>query len=230
MSTRRCTIMSSFTVWRLAPWKVASHQLNLVPVDAGGSFGSNGFLHKVAVLAGLGARAAGRPVKYIEDRIDNITAMRQSRLGSAPTTSKLALDAELPDRSSAALQGRRRLRCLFPVRPRHPRQRLFADRWAVQDPRGRRRDLCGLHQQMPARRLPRLRLGSDELHDRADRGRRCRRAQSRSDPLPGTTISSGRTSFPIKSRPAIFTTAASIRAPSTWRCRCPRLRRLARRC
>ena len=54
--------------------KVASHQLNIVPVDAGGSFGSKLFLHKVAVLAALGARAAGRPVKYIEDRIDNITA------------------------------------------------------------------------------------------------------------------------------------------------------------
>ena len=54
--------------------KVASHQLNIVPVDAGGSFGSKLFLHKVAVLAAVGARAAGRPVKYIEDRIDNITA------------------------------------------------------------------------------------------------------------------------------------------------------------
>ena len=41
--------------------KVASHQVNLVPVDAGGSFGSKLFLHKVAVLAGLGARAAGLP-------------------------------------------------------------------------------------------------------------------------------------------------------------------------
>jgi CO/xanthine dehydrogenase Mo-binding subunit len=54
--------------------KVASHQVNLVPVDAGGSFGSKLFLHKVAVLSALGARVAGRPVKYIEDRIDNITA------------------------------------------------------------------------------------------------------------------------------------------------------------
>jgi CO/xanthine dehydrogenase Mo-binding subunit len=54
--------------------KVASHQVNFLPVDAGGSFGSKVFLHKVAVLAGLGARATGRPVKYIEDRIDNITA------------------------------------------------------------------------------------------------------------------------------------------------------------
>jgi CO/xanthine dehydrogenase Mo-binding subunit len=61
-----------FTV--AAALKVASHQVNLVPLDAGGSFGSKLFLHKVAVLAGLAARTAGRPVKYIEDRIDNITA------------------------------------------------------------------------------------------------------------------------------------------------------------
>jgi len=54
--------------------KVPSHQVNLVPVDAGGSFGSKLFLHKVAVLAALGSRAAGVPVKYIEDRIDNITS------------------------------------------------------------------------------------------------------------------------------------------------------------
>src|SRR5579872_777662 len=54
--------------------KVASHQVNLVPCDAGGSFGSKLFLHKIAVLAALGARVSGRPVKYIEDRIDNITA------------------------------------------------------------------------------------------------------------------------------------------------------------
>ena len=54
--------------------KVASHHLNIIPVDAGGSFGSKLFLHKVPVLAAVGARVSGRPVKYIEDRIDNITA------------------------------------------------------------------------------------------------------------------------------------------------------------
>src|SRR5580658_2607824 len=43
-----------------AALKVGSHQVNLIPVDAGGSFGSKLFLHKVAVLAALGARAAGR--------------------------------------------------------------------------------------------------------------------------------------------------------------------------
>lgn len=57
-----------------ATLKVPSHQVNIVPVDAGGSFGSKFFCHKVAVLAALASRAAGRPVKYIEDRIDNITA------------------------------------------------------------------------------------------------------------------------------------------------------------
>src|SRR3984957_1355731 len=72
--------------------KVASHQVNLVPVDAGGSFGSKVFLHKVAVLAALAARAAGRPVKYIEDRIDNITACDNH--GSDRTYDvELALDA-----------------------------------------------------------------------------------------------------------------------------------------
>ena len=76
-----------------AALKVASHQVNLVPVDAGGSFGSKLFLHKVAVLAALGARAAGRPVKYIEDRIDNITACDGHGSDRAYDV-ELALDAD----------------------------------------------------------------------------------------------------------------------------------------
>ena len=72
--------------------KVPSHQVNIVPADAGGSFGSKLFLHKVSVLAALGARASGRPVKYIEDRIDNITA--SDNHGSDRTYDvELALDA-----------------------------------------------------------------------------------------------------------------------------------------
>ena len=75
-----------------AALKVPSHQVNIVPADAGGSFGSKLFLHKVSVLAALGARASGRPVKYIEDRIDNITA--SDNHGSDRTYDvELALDA-----------------------------------------------------------------------------------------------------------------------------------------
>ena len=73
--------------------KVPSHLVNIVPVDAGGSFGSKLFLHKVSVLAALAARIAGRPVKYIEDRIDNITA--SDNHGSDRTYDvELALDAD----------------------------------------------------------------------------------------------------------------------------------------
>jgi len=51
---------------------VPPHKLNIIPTIAGGSFGSKLFVHKVPVIAGTLARAAGRPVKYLEDRIDNM--------------------------------------------------------------------------------------------------------------------------------------------------------------
>ena len=57
-----------------ASLNVESHQLNIIPMDAGGSFGSKLFLHKVPVLAATAARIAGRPVKYVEDRVDNMMA------------------------------------------------------------------------------------------------------------------------------------------------------------
>lgn len=53
---------------------VSTHKLNIVPCVTGGSFGSKLFAHKVPILAASLARLTGRPVKYIEDRIDNITA------------------------------------------------------------------------------------------------------------------------------------------------------------
>ena len=53
---------------------VPANKLNIVPTLAGGSFGSKLFLHKVPVIAATLARATGRPVQYLEDRIDNITA------------------------------------------------------------------------------------------------------------------------------------------------------------
>ncbi len=49
--------------------KVPSSQLKIVPTIAGGSFGSKLFCHKHVALTCALARAAGRPVKYIEDRV-----------------------------------------------------------------------------------------------------------------------------------------------------------------
>lgn len=52
--------------------RVPPAKLNIIPVIAGGSFGSKMFVHKVSTLAATLARASGRPVKFLEDRIDNI--------------------------------------------------------------------------------------------------------------------------------------------------------------
>jgi CO/xanthine dehydrogenase Mo-binding subunit len=50
---------------------VPAHKVNIVPMTTGGSFGSKLFTHKVITLAATLARACGRPVKFIEDRLDN---------------------------------------------------------------------------------------------------------------------------------------------------------------
>lgn len=51
---------------------VAPSQLNIKPVVAGGSFGSKLFNHKSIILTCTLARAAGRPVKYVEDAMDAV--------------------------------------------------------------------------------------------------------------------------------------------------------------
>ena len=59
--------------WLLAAClKVPTSKLNVLPVAAGGSFGSKFFMHKVPCLAGFLSKLVGRPVKYVEDRIDHI--------------------------------------------------------------------------------------------------------------------------------------------------------------
>jgi CO/xanthine dehydrogenase Mo-binding subunit len=68
------TSMYTYVGWLCAvALGVPATHLNIVPTLAGGSFGSKLFLHRVIVLTGGLARLAGRPVKYIEDRIDNMT-------------------------------------------------------------------------------------------------------------------------------------------------------------
>ena len=53
--------------------KIPAAKLRLVPVAAGGSFGSKFFMHKVPCFTAFLAMTAGRPVKYIEDRVAHIT-------------------------------------------------------------------------------------------------------------------------------------------------------------
>ena len=72
---------------------VSTNKLNIIPVIAGGSFGSKLFAHKVPILAATLARICRRPVKYIEDRIDNITAC-DNHGSERWYDAELALDAD----------------------------------------------------------------------------------------------------------------------------------------
>ena len=86
--------MYNYVGWTMAlSLGVPAHKINLVPVIAGGSFGSKLFTHKVCVLAASLARICGRPVKYIEDRIDNLTSCDNHGSDRIYDT-ELALDAD----------------------------------------------------------------------------------------------------------------------------------------
>ena len=53
--------------------RVSPGELRIVPVLAGGSFGSKVFTHKIIIMTAGLARLAGVPVKYIEDRLEHFT-------------------------------------------------------------------------------------------------------------------------------------------------------------
>ena len=89
------TSMYNYVGWLVAgSLGVPSNRLNIVPTLAGGSFGSKLFAHKVCVLAGTLAREAGRPVKFLEDRFDNIMASDNHGCDRNYEPAELALDSE----------------------------------------------------------------------------------------------------------------------------------------
>ncbi len=69
------TNMINFVGWLIAnTLKIPASKLNLVPMYVGGSFGSKHVLGKIIGIAGMLAKRAGRPVKFMEDRADNLLA------------------------------------------------------------------------------------------------------------------------------------------------------------
>jgi CO/xanthine dehydrogenase Mo-binding subunit len=55
--------------------RVPETNLNIIPPnDTGGSFGAKVFIFRVMTIAAAAARECGRPVKYMEDRVDATTA------------------------------------------------------------------------------------------------------------------------------------------------------------
>jgi len=65
----------NFVAWTIAgTLKMPPHTVNFHPMYTGGSFGSKHVLGKQVAIAGALSKATGRPVKYMEDRADNLMA------------------------------------------------------------------------------------------------------------------------------------------------------------
>ncbi|MGM0591899.1 MAG: xanthine dehydrogenase family protein molybdopterin-binding subunit [Halobacteriota archaeon] len=89
------TSMYNYVGWLVAnSLNVPSNKLNIIPTLAGGSFGSKLFAHKVCVLAGTLAREVGRPVKFVEDRFDNMLSNDNHGCDRYYEPAELALDAD----------------------------------------------------------------------------------------------------------------------------------------
>jgi CO/xanthine dehydrogenase Mo-binding subunit len=63
---------TSYLFMVAATLRIPANKVDIMPVPAGGSFGSKLFVTKPLVLAAMCSREVGRPVVYVEDRVDNI--------------------------------------------------------------------------------------------------------------------------------------------------------------
>ncbi len=76
----RLEVWSNTNMLNSASWVMSSmlrippHMINFYPMYTGGSFGSKHFLAKTIGIAAALSRATGRPVKFMEDRVDNLLA------------------------------------------------------------------------------------------------------------------------------------------------------------
>ncbi len=95
-----------------ASLRLPSNKLTMRPVPAGGSFGSKLAAHKVPTLAGFLALRTGRPVSYIEDRLDHLTNSDhhgcdrhyEARMGFRADGTITALDIDVVDDYGAYMQ------------------------------------------------------------------------------------------------------------------------------
>lgn len=69
-----CNFLKFFEPYFAGMFQVPPQSLTFHPMYTGGSFGSKHALFKQIAIAGVLSRVTGRPVKFMEDRIDNLTA------------------------------------------------------------------------------------------------------------------------------------------------------------
>ncbi|MCU0492958.1 MAG: xanthine dehydrogenase family protein molybdopterin-binding subunit, partial [Chloroflexaceae bacterium] len=69
-----CNFLKFFEPFFAGMFKLPLQNLTFHPMYTGGSFGSKHALFKHIAIAGVLSKVTGRPVKFMEDRIDNMTA------------------------------------------------------------------------------------------------------------------------------------------------------------
>ena len=98
-STGRMDIHGNSNMLNFAAWvisgtlRIAPELIELHPMYTGGSFGSKHFTAKVMALAGSMSKLTGRPVKFMEDRADNLLA-NDSQAPDRWYEAALAIDAD----------------------------------------------------------------------------------------------------------------------------------------
>ena len=174
------TIHTNISMYNYVGWLIAvslnvpAHRLNIVPVIAGGSFGSKLFAHKVPVLAATLARAAGQPVQVPRGSYRQHYELRQPRVG--PGLRHGSRGDERRHDYQPADEGDRRLRRLSAVRGGPPRQCSGPAHGPVPHRKRGDRPDCGADEQVPAGRLSRVRVRGHQL--RARTHGRCRRRRT----------------------------------------------------
>ena len=194
--------------------KVPGNRLRLrMPPDAGGSFGVKQGIFPYIALMGIAARVAGRPVKWIEDRLEHLTA-------SVSATNRLITlrsrgRGRRPRHGARLGPGRGRRRAHPRARARHALSHARQSHRRLRHPQRVGAQPRGDDQQDADRTQSRLRRPAGLLRARTADAARRGRAQARSarrDPAQSRSVAA---SFRFAPRPAACSTPATIRP--AWR-------------
>jgi CO/xanthine dehydrogenase Mo-binding subunit len=116
--TGAMTVWSNSNFYNFLPWVFAgilgvpTNRLRLIPCTVGGSFGSKHLIMQVVAIAGALSKATGRPVRYLEDRFDNLAANDNTgpdrhydaKLAFSPEGEMLSLSLKIIDDYGAYFQ------------------------------------------------------------------------------------------------------------------------------
>ena len=155
---------STAALWRSSS-ALPEDQIEIVENDVGGGFGARGEFYPEDFLIPFAARQTGRPVKWTEDRRENLMCAEPRARGGMRRRDRLHARRHHPGAARPRLRGRRRLYA-HQWRGRRPQRRAVHVR-PLPDPEHRHRRRAAAHQQDAGRHLSRARPLRDRFLPRA---------------------------------------------------------------